>query len=159
MNSWKIRIYNNVRMRFLPMRKILVLLLLCYPQFAADNSWTVCNVSDTEQSIDRMRFVSDKVGWACSFFAGVFRTDDGGHSWSKLISNRHHDHIYSVWFTSQDRGWAMLLRSVSDVPEDSEAILTQLQKSVGGIKIISPLHRQGRFQDFSLVSSPNPSLQ
>ena len=57
--------------------------------------------------INDMRFVNKDTGWVCSqdaFDGGVFKTNDGGQSWTRQI-NLTTDNPNKIFFINKDIGW------------------------------------------------------
>ena len=85
----------------------LLLFLILGIQVIAGSSWIVKTLSLSDGSVDRIMFIDELTGWACAYFPGVLKTDNGGDTWVILYSNRELERIFSVWFVTRQVGWAV----------------------------------------------------
>lgn len=71
------------------------------------DSWKIVPLTVPEGHVERIMFHGDDYGWITAFFAGLLKTENGGRTWSTLVSNLSTDRITAIWFASPSRGWAV----------------------------------------------------
>ncbi|MBN2055878.1 hypothetical protein JW905_13195 [bacterium] len=79
----------------------LFLLALCA---VATGGWHQVSRSPSETYLD-VFFVDAKTGWASSWGGGIFKTTDGGQSWSRQESGEKYEWMNSIYFTDASSGW------------------------------------------------------
>jgi len=52
-------------------------------------------------------FINENYGWVSGDGGGVYKTTDGGNSWTGVIASSYGDHMYDVFFVDSLYGWAV----------------------------------------------------
>ena len=87
---------------------ILQIILIFSISAFADNSWEMVKVSNLETGISQLLFIDDSTGWVTYNIPGIiYRTDDGGKTWTEQQLNLKSVTIYRVSFIDRNHGWAL----------------------------------------------------
>jgi photosystem II stability/assembly factor-like uncharacterized protein len=70
-------------------------------------NWEKRKIDDSHTDLNRLFFVSNKIGWVCSGpKGGIYKTQDGGNSWLRQNVDAVEPSLYSIYFIDENEGWA-----------------------------------------------------
>lgn len=88
---------------------VLWLALLLVRASKADEPWIAVPVTGyRDQPLNRITFVTERVGWISAGFRTLIKTEDGGQTWSVMQTDLTDTDIdlATVWFLDETHGWA-----------------------------------------------------
>ncbi len=70
-------------------------------------SWSVIPLQDSPLSLNRLHFIDSENGWAVGGRDGLYRTTDGGRTWSQVrpSSEYNQEWLHNITFADRMRGW------------------------------------------------------
>jgi photosystem II stability/assembly factor-like uncharacterized protein len=98
----KIRSHYSVYRFFI---SLCICLLVSFPFYGLTQTWTTLTNLPTSDGLKTVHFIDQLNGWVAGANGVIFRTVDGGASWTSLPSNTS-ETIRGIFFFDQNNGWA-----------------------------------------------------